>query len=79
MQLNTLAGRSYNDITQVNLVLVKMFFLIIFDIIFSLVILIYFSYLCSILFSHGFYATMYQKFWTYQIHLITGIFPRWYY
>lgn len=28
MQLNTLAGRSYNDISQVNLVLVRMLFLI---------------------------------------------------
>lgn len=72
MRLNTLAGRSYNDITQVNLV----FFSVFCELVNVVSSLIKYLILCSILFSRGLFLTTVQKVWTFQIHLPSEIFPR---
>ena len=76
MQLNTLAGRSYNDITQVIFVtnllrsIIKLFYPIFMLFILSLCIV------GSIQFSPGFFLITVQRAWIFLILLLTGIFQR---
>lgn len=72
MELNTLAGRSYNDITQVDMLesnADNTLYLISFLANFS-------EFYCSIRFFHGFCQTTPQKAWILEILCHTEISPR---
>lgn len=72
MQLNTLAGRSYNDITQVNIIIIKV-------IIFQFKCLewvINVIFVCSTPFFHGFLQITSQSIWILQILRLSEIYQR---
>lgn len=74
MQLNTLAGRSYNDITQVDFSQ-KLSLSVSMDKFCGTISKVFSS--CSIQFSLGFFLTTVQRVWILMILLLIEIFQRW--
>lgn len=77
MQLNTLAGRSYNDITQVIFLISLLLSIIkVFYPIFTLLLILSLFIFGSIPFSLGFFLIIVQRTWIFLILLLTGTFQR---